>query len=177
MQGSRISVGLEGYVEARAVGEYSARRCAPSRTKQSGAPLRPILERSDGGSAVGLTFSQVLLGAVSPCRTSAPPCNNLFNGLHRGTRFADPGRYRAHDAMLRMDPLARDDERGWGGSWLPAFDWRARAGQGFNLGWILASCVRLEGAGRSRIQFGGGPLIPIPHESHHSRGMASAGGV
>ncbi|KAJ7136513.1 hypothetical protein C8R43DRAFT_1132417 [Mycena crocata] len=76
-----------------------------------------------------------------------------------------------------MDPLARDGERGWGGSWLPAFDWRARAGQGLNLGWILAACVRLEGAGRSRIQFGEGPLIPIPHESHHSRGMASGWGV
>ncbi|KAJ7136509.1 hypothetical protein C8R43DRAFT_1132414 [Mycena crocata] len=75
----------------------------------------------------------VLLGAVSPCRTSAPPCNNLLNTLlHCGTRFADPGWYRAHDALLRMDPLARDDERGWGGSWLPAFDWRARAGRGFN---------------------------------------------
>ncbi|KAJ7136526.1 hypothetical protein C8R43DRAFT_1132428 [Mycena crocata] len=67
------------------------------------APIRPRRRPLD-----------VLLGAVSPCRTSAPPCNNLLNTLlHCGTRFADPGWYRAHDALLRMDPLARDDERGW----------------------------------------------------------------
>ncbi|KAJ7136537.1 hypothetical protein C8R43DRAFT_1203252 [Mycena crocata] len=107
-------------------------------------------------------------GGVDPdCLRSIGGRGQVEDSIRRGP---------AHPDSSRISPLARDDERGWGGSWLPAFDWRARAGQGLNLGWILAACVRLEGAGRSRIQFGEGPLIPIPHESHHSRGMASAGG-
>ncbi|KAJ7136518.1 hypothetical protein C8R43DRAFT_955743 [Mycena crocata] len=103
---------VEGYVEAPAL-----------------AGVFCNADEEAGRAVPGLFWNEVMVAVP----TSAPPCKSLLNALlHRGTRFADPGRYRAYDAWLRMDPLARDGERGWGGSWLPAFDWRARAGRGFN---------------------------------------------